>query len=203
MKHKRLICFISVVVLLLFVMVGCDPEKNPPETTPAKNTGVPTTPQNTDAATEPPDTGDVFIDWALHGVWVNEDGAVLKEKGSEVLEVRGPLPTIFKLLDRLEYNLEFAFWEGSVRDLDSGEYHLLGYRALKREHQHCYIGHIFLEFEDILFREFNFMICLEEEFLVGYFDDEHVYFVASLDPNADPAEIFAFYRDCINRNPPT
>lgn len=190
MWHHRRICSVLVVAFILTTLLGCSVTQDPQDSTPLQNTEGSENIQVNEYAS---------IEWSMKGVWVDEEGIVQDWKGTADIALRGELPTDYDFLYNFENDLEFAFWEGVFRELDSGVYTLSGFYASKHNYQHIYTGSVFIEYPDASFTDVQFLICLEDQFVVARFGDEHLYWVASLDPDADPSELFAFYRTYVRR----
>lgn len=137
------------------------------------------------------------IDWNLHGVWVTADGVVQNEQEGLDFFLRGTLPTEYDLYSTVEMKLNFI-WPDSFTYPNEGAQVYTGgaSTANKHENQSIYHGGKYVyapETQKFIF--LNYTICPEEGFIVFRVDNK--YLVASTDPNTDPTEIFAFYKEYV------
>lgn len=141
-----------------------------------------------------------MIDWNLHGVWMTPDGQIENENWTMDFSLRGTLPTDYAPHDMVD-NVELDFiWPLSFQCTNEGKqpHTLFPTFAAQHENQHIYHGVAWLRmvYDEIV--SMAFTICPEEGFVVLHLGNESRYLVASIDPNADPAEIFAFYKEYVH-----
>lgn len=137
------------------------------------------------------------IDWNLHGVWVAADGVVLNEQEGVDFFLSGALPTEYDLYSTVEMKLNFVWPDGFIYPNEGTQVYTGGASAAnKHENQSIYHGSKYVyspEAHESIF--LSYTICPEEGFAVIHVDNK--YLVSSTDPNADPAEIFAFYKEYV------
>lgn len=148
-------------------------------------------PQNLDA-----------IDWNLHGTWVNSDGTVQSGQEGVDFSLQGNLPTDFEPYSYVE-DMELNFiWPEDFPCSNEGLQTYVGGAnpAEKHENQILYHGGKYTYSDQLRQAVFlSYTICPEEGFVVLHIEDR--YLVASVDPNADPAEIFDFYQEYVSVSP--
>ena len=143
-------------------------------------------PQNLDA-----------IDWNLHGTWVNSDGTVQSGQESVKFALQGNIPTEFEPYSVVDMELNFIWPEGFIYpNLGMQTYTGGANPAEKHENQSIYHGGQYVYSPDRPGAVFlSYTICPEEGFVVLHIEER--YLVASVDPDADPQEIFAFYQEYV------
>lgn len=148
-------------------------------------------PQNLDA-----------IDWNLHGTWVNSDGTVQSGQEGVEFSLQGNLPTDFEPYSYVE-DMELNFiWPEDFPCSNEGLQTYVGGAnpAEKHENQILYHGGKYTYSDQLRQAVFlSYTICPEEGFVVLHIEDR--YLVASVDPNANPAEIFDFYQEYVSVSP--
>ena len=137
------------------------------------------------------------IDWDLYGVWVTADGAVQNEQEGVDFSLSGTLPMEYDSYSTVEMKLNFI-WPDSFTYPNEGTQTYTGGAsyANKHENQSIYHGGKYVyspEAHESMF--LSYTICPEEGFIVIHADNK--YLVAATDPNANPAEIFAFYKEYV------
>lgn len=142
--------------------------------------------------------GSARIQWDLQGVWVMPDGT-MAEKQPIDFSVKGTLPVTDEGIQQATNPLEFSLFEDigvELQPLDVGEYEINMYSANQHKAQHIYSGVYLVSKTDVPseITSLDFFICYEEGFVVVYYEAENVYLIGTVDPNADPAEIFNFYK---------
>lgn len=168
MKLFRIMCCLALIAAFLFSFVGCT------------------------------SASDSKIDWNLRGVWVNSDGTVQTNRSHQDISVSGTLPSEFKNRDQVEMDLAFTWPNGIVQQNDDQKKYI-GHAqyADKHKNQAFYLVSTWLYYTDRNdFTSISFLICPDERFVVAHLDDD--YLVASTNTNADPAEIFAFYKTYVH-----
>ena len=138
------------------------------------------------------------IDWKLRGVWFTADGVVQNDQTGVDFFLRGALPTEYDSYSTVEMKLDFI-WPDSFTYPNEGTQVYTGGASLanKHENQSIYHGGKYVyspETNNSIF--LSYTICPEESFIVIQMDNK--YLVASTDRDADPAEIFAFYKEYVN-----
>lgn len=134
------------------------------------------------------------IDWNLHGVWVTADGVVQNERDGMDFSLSGTLPTEYELNSTVEMELNFV-WPDAFGYQNEGMQTYTGGAGVadKHDNQSIYHGAGWLYDPEIHNTvSLGYTICPDEGFVVVHVGDS--YLVASTDPNADPAKIFAFYK---------
>ena len=138
------------------------------------------------------------IDWDLYGVWVAADGGVQNEQEGVDLSLTGMLPSEYELYSTVEMKLNFI-WPDSFTYLNEGTQAYTGGAGIANKHENQAIYHGGKYVSSTAADKSGFLsytICPEEGFIVIHLDNR--YLVASTDPNADPAEIFAFYKEYVH-----
>ncbi|MBQ9121420.1 MAG: hypothetical protein IJY12_03540 [Clostridia bacterium] len=137
------------------------------------------------------------IDWNLHGVWVTADGVVQNEQEGVDFSLSGTLPTGYDAYSTVEMKLNFIWPDGFIYSNEGTRVYTGGANfANKHENQSIYHGGEYVYSpEDNESNFLSYTICPEEGFIVVHVDNK--YLVGSTDPNADPAEIFAFYKEYV------
>ena len=138
------------------------------------------------------------IDWDLHGVWVTADGVVQDEQESVNFSLSGALPAEYELYSTVEMKLNFI-WPDSFIYANEGMKAYTGGAGIANEHENqpIYHGGKYVLTPDASESIFlSFTVCPEEGFIVIQVDNK--YLVASTNPNADPAAIFAFYKEYVH-----
>ena len=138
------------------------------------------------------------IDWNLSGVWVNKDGTVRADRSQLDISVSGTLPLEFENREQVEMDLAFTWPNGIVQHNDDQKKYI-GHAqyADKHKNQAFYLVSTWLYYTDRNdFTSISFLICPDEGFIVAHLGDD--YLVASTNTNADPAEIFAFYKTYVH-----
>ncbi len=138
------------------------------------------------------------IDWDLHGVWVAADGDVQNEQVGVDFSLKGILPSEYELYSTVEMKLNFI-WPDSFIYANEGMKAYTGGAGIANEHENqpIYHGGQYVLTPDASESIFlSFTVCPEEGFIV--IDMDNKYLVATTDPNADPAEIFAFYKEYVH-----
>ena len=137
------------------------------------------------------------IDWNLHGVWITADGVVQNEQDGVNFSLSGTLPTEYDLYSTVEMKLNFIWPDGFTYPNEGPQVYTGGANsANKHENQSIYHGGKYVyspEVNEPIF--LSYTICPEEGFIVIHVNNK--YLVASTDPNADPAEFFAFYKEYV------
>lgn len=139
-------------------------------------------------------TANIAIDWNLHGVWVAADGTVQTQTEKVDISLSGTLPKKFEPYSTVEVELDF-FWPNSslIQDDSKSTYTAHAQFADQHNNQHLYhIGACLSNHATHKTTDISLTICPEEGFVVVH--KGQYYLVASTDPNADFAEIFAFYK---------
>lgn len=134
------------------------------------------------------------IDWKLHGVWVDATGAVQGQSGTVDFSLSGALPLEYKPMSTVKGELELIFGDGVISVNNNGACAIYADLATQHDNQHIY--HITGYFRYPTQHEpeaISFTVCIEKEIVVLHYNGDDLYLVASTDPDADPAEIFAFY----------
>lgn len=137
------------------------------------------------------------IDWDLYGVWVAADGGVQNEQERVDFSLTGTLPSEYDLYSAVEMKLNFI-WPDSFAYPNEGTQAYTGGAGIanKHENQSIYHGGKYVYSTEADKSSFlSYTICPEEGFIVIRVDNK--YLVATTDPNADPAEIFAFYKEYV------
>lgn len=138
------------------------------------------------------------IDWDLHGVWVTADGVVHDGQEGVDFSLSGALPAEYELYSTVEMKLNFI-WPDSFIYANEGMKAYTGGAGIANEHENqpIYHGGQYVLTPDASESIFlSFTVCPEEGFIVIQVDNK--YLVATTDPNADPAEIFAFYKEYVH-----
>lgn len=138
------------------------------------------------------------IDWDLYGVWVAADGDVQNEQVGVDFSLKGILPSEYELYSTVEMKLNFI-WPDSFTYPNEGTQAYTGSAGIanKHENQPIYHGGKYVYSTEADKSHFlSYTICPEEGFIV--IDMDNRYLVASTDPNADPAAIFAFYKEYVH-----
>ena len=138
------------------------------------------------------------IEWNLRGVWVGADGVVQNEQEGVDVFLSGTLPTGYDLYSTVEMKLNFIWPDSFIYPNEGTQVYTGGAStANKHENQSIYHGGKYVyspEIHESIF--LSYTICPEEGFIVIHVDNK--YLVASIDPNADSAEIFAFYKEYVD-----
>lgn len=169
-RHLR-ISYCLLIAVMIFALVGC---------------------------VSPQDTENITIDWNLQGIWVSSDGTVQTGQEGVDFSVSGTLPTKFEPYSTVEMKLDFS-WPGCSVTQDDNKSTYTGHAQFADQHnnQHLYLIGAWLH--DPATHDttsISFAICPEEGFVVVKLGQD--YLVASTDPEADPTEIFAFYKEYVH-----
>ena len=172
-----------LVAAMVFSLIGCaDPQGTKPSIiTPAA-----------------PDLFDGNIDWNLHGIWMTADGIVQDGKTGVDFSVSGTLLTEFEPYSTVELALNFTWPDCSIMQ-DDNKSTYTGHAQLADKHDNQRLYHIAAWLYDPAKNDstsISFTICPEEGFVVV--NKGQYYLVASTNPEADPAEIFAFYKEYVH-----
>lgn len=134
------------------------------------------------------------IHWQLYGVWVDDKGTVQEAKGTAELSFTASLPTQYEPQSIIKGSAEFTLPDGITWVSDSDIYSIYANLATEHDNQHIYHISGYVEYAPASPESVAFTVSLEDEFVImSLKNGENLYLVASTDPNADPAEIFAFY----------
>lgn len=136
----------------------------------------------------------VTIDWDLHGTWVDANGAVIEWKGTSDFSLSGTLPLEYEPMSTVKGELELIFGDGVISVNNNGACAIYADLATQHDNHHLYHITGYFPYPTQHEREaLSFTVCIEKEIVVLHYNGDNLYLVASTDPNADPAEIFAFY----------
>ena len=169
-RHPR-ISYCLLIAVMIFALVGC---------------------------VSPQDTENIPIDWNLQGVWVSSDGTLQTGQEGVDFSVSGTLTTKFEPYSTVEMEMDFS-WPGCSVMQDDNKSTYSGHAQLadKHDNQRLYlIGAWLYDPAKHDTTSISFTICPEEGFVVVKLGQD--YLVASTDPEADPAEIFAFYKEYVH-----
>lgn len=176
-----------LIVGVLFSLTACDQDEGSLTTAPILHETIPTT-----EPSKPYPDG--RISWLLHGTWVSKNGTVQSKAEKVEIWISGIVPTEYEPQARVEGTLDFAWPESMGYQYEGEQTYALGAAfADKHDNQRIYHGSGWLHDRSAV--GFSFTICLEAEFLVLHIGDR--YLVAAKDPNADPLEIFGFYKSYV------
>ena len=174
MKHfsKKICCLI--LAALFFALTGCNDLQNVTSTTEAPV---------------------IEIDWDLHGVWMDPGGTVKKNRKGLDVSFSGTLPAEFEDRTIMEIEMDIT-WPGKTVPHLTGTQAHGGAAEYADRHEYQRIYRIMTWLYDPRTNDstaLNVALCPDEGFAVARVDGE--YWVASLDPKADPVEIFDFYKE--------
>lgn len=169
---KKICCLI--LAALFFALTGCND------------------PQNVTSITETPV---IEIDWDLHGVWMDSDGTVKKTRSGLDVSFCGTLPAEFEDRTYMEIEVDIT-WPGKTVSYLTGKQAHGGAAEYADKHEYQRVYRIETWLYDPITNDataLSVALCPDEGFAVARVDGE--YWVASLDPEADPLEIFNFYKE--------
>lgn len=144
------------------------------------------------------DTPTSTLNYSLHGIWVNPDGTVQTGQEGVDFSVSGTLLTEFEPYSTVELALNFTWPDCSIMQ-DDNKSTYTGHAQLADKHDNQRLYHIAAWLYDPARNDstsISFTICPEDGFVVVKLGQD--YLVASTDPEADPAEIFAFYKEYVH-----
>ena len=144
------------------------------------------------------DTPTSTLNYSLHGIWVNPDGTVQTGQEGVDFSVSSTLLTEFEPYSTVELALNFTWPDCSIMQDDSKSTYT-GHAQFADKHDNQRLYHIAAWLYDPAKNDstsISFTICPEEGFVVVKLGQD--YLVASTDPEADPAEIFAFYKEYVH-----
>lgn len=144
------------------------------------------------------DTPVSTINQRFHGVWLNPDGTVREQHPGVDFSISGTLPTKFEPYSTIETKLDFT-WPGCNVTQDDSKSTYIAHVQYADAHDNQRLYHIAAWLYDPAKHDstsISFTICPEEGFVVVKLGQD--YLVAATDPEVDPAEIFAFYKDYVH-----
>lgn len=135
------------------------------------------------------DTTVTPIDWKLYGTWITADG----ETGETVeFAVKGEITDYLEEYDRID--LEFTFFDTFRYGFGGSE---TGDISMNDQYDDLdyFVSHTFTYDANTNAPEFtDYAVSIEEGYMIFNWANHEGYFVASLDPNTDPAEILQYFQ---------
>lgn len=144
------------------------------------------------------DTPASTLNYSLHGRWVNRNGTVQDQRPGVDFSVSGTLLTEFEPYSTVELALNFTWPDCSIEQ-DDNKSTYTGHAQFADKHDNQRLYHIGAWLYDPAKHDstsISFTICPEEGFVVVKLGQD--YLVASTEPNANPTEIFAFYKEYVH-----